>query len=451
MRLIATSTWTEVKQLASPIGEMDAVAFSPDGTLLATLSLEMGEVTLWRAQDGAFQSSFAGPPASTLDASAGSLAFSSDGKRLATSLGIVIDLTTGSRTNWRTGAADTTVLTTNPENLTGIDGGATVTLRFTAGDARLFVVTRYQIGNSPPSIRLELRDPSTGAQTLLFDKYERALLGYAISDDGRYIATGGNDEASVSSPIYGVGAGIHVVDATMGTQVAGDETATSTTVLGFSHDGARLFTVKGGMLVTLATTDLHVITSVAWPSGGTFLGISPQDYLDATVGGATEVIDPATGAVVHTLPFPLTAVRWSADGRFGVGSGDPAALFHFWSEPAGTQLCAPAAGTGAAPSIASLGTPVPTNTGTGSVSATSADGSVTETDTYVIHGHLVNFYGDRLTATATGALLRQFGAYPQELVPQPFLSVSGPGADKAYTPAYTAFQSTVIDVAVWCR
>ena len=169
VRLISTATWTEIAQLASPVGELDAVAFSPDGTRLATLSSEMGEVTLWRASDGAFQSAFAGPPATTLDAVASSLAFSPDGQKLATSLGTVIDLTTGARTSWLTGAPDTTVLSTNPENLIGSDAGGAALIRFTAGDARLFVVTPYQIGNSPTSIRLELRDPTTGAQTVLFD------------------------------------------------------------------------------------------------------------------------------------------------------------------------------------------------------------------------------------------------------------------------------------------
>ena len=123
VRLISTATWTEIAQLASSVGELDAVAFSPDGTRLATLSSEMGEVTLWNAQTGALQTSFAGPPSSTLDTLASSLSFSRDGRKLATSLGTVIDLTTGARTNWRTGAPDTTVLTTNPENLNGFDGG----------------------------------------------------------------------------------------------------------------------------------------------------------------------------------------------------------------------------------------------------------------------------------------------------------------------------------------
>ena len=94
----------------------------------------------------------------------------------------MIDLVTGAKTSWLTGAPDATVLTANAQNLGDRSGGIPL-IRFTAGDARLFVVTTYQIGNSPPSMRLELRDPMTGAQALLFEMYGRALLGYAISPE----------------------------------------------------------------------------------------------------------------------------------------------------------------------------------------------------------------------------------------------------------------------------
>src|SRR3954468_15224136 len=52
VRLIATNPWHEVAQIASPLGVLDAAAFTPDGQSLAVLSAEMGEVTLWRAGDG---------------------------------------------------------------------------------------------------------------------------------------------------------------------------------------------------------------------------------------------------------------------------------------------------------------------------------------------------------------------------------------------------------------
>ncbi len=344
------------------------------------------------------------------------------------------------------------MLSTNPENLIGSDAGGAALIRFTAGDARLFVVTPYQIGNSPTSIRLELRDPTTGAQTVLFDAYDRALLGYAISDDGRYIARGGTDEAGVA---VGYAQGLYVIDATTGTEVAGDPSATSTSVLGFSHDGTRLFTQTGGNVVTLGTVDLHVISTAPWPSGATFVAVSPQDNLVVSVGGATSYIDPGTGAVLRTLPFPLTRFGGRLTGGSPSAAGiRPLSSTSGRSRPA-RSFCAPPAQSGTAPSIASLGTPVQANgISTGSVSATSTDGTVTETETFVLHTHATNFYADALTSTATGALLRQFGSFPSRPAGQPFVALSVPSGDRAYTPAYTPadrFQTVGPDVAVWCR
>jgi WD40 repeat protein len=448
VRLINTTTWTEIAQLTSPVGEMDAMAFSPDGTLLATLSQEMGEVSIWRAQDGVLQASYATPPASTIDGNGGALAFSSTGRLLATSTGDVIDLTTGARTSWGTGAPDTTTLVTNPQNLTGIDGGGITPLRFTAGDSRLFAVTNYQIGNSPTSTLLALVDPSTGTQTTLFNTYNRALLGYAVSNDGQHVARGASAENG-STTVYGPG--LVVVDATTGALVVSDPTATSTVVLGFSPDGTRLYALNGATIEVLATIDLHMLTSFSWPSGVAFVAVSPGGALLGSSGSSTSYFDPTSGAVVRTLPFPLASVVWTADGRFAVGSGDPAFLFHMWIESTGAELCDAAAGTGSAPPIASLGTTIPPDTGPGSTSTTSADGSITATETFVIHGHSANFYADRLTVTSSGMLLRQFGAYADAIAPQPFLAISVPDGAKAYTPAVTAMQAPGPDVAVWCR
>jgi WD40 repeat protein len=451
VRLINTTAWTELAQLASPVGEMNAIAFSPDGTMLATLSLEMGEVTIWSALDGAFQASYATPPASTFDANNAALAFSSTGRLLATSTGDVIDLTTGTRTSWSTGAPDATVLGTNPENLTTIDAGGLALMRFTAGDSRLFIATNYQIGNSPPATQLALVDPSTGTQTVLFNGFSRAVLGYAISDDGRYVARGSTTENAGSS-VYGQG--LVVVDGTTGAQVALDSTATSTSVLAFSHDGGSLYVQNGTTVETLGTIDLHMISSFTWPSSTTFVALSPGEDLLGTSAGTTSYFDPTSGAMVRTFPFPLTSAMWTADGRFAVGSGDPAVLFHFWVESTGAQLCVPAAGTGSAPPIASLGTTIPPNTSTTSstsTTVTSADGSITGTETYLIHGHATNFYADRLTVTSSGMLLRQFGAYAIGIASQPFLAISTPGGAMAYTPAVTAMQSPGPDVAVWCH
>ncbi|HEY6476579.1 MAG TPA: hypothetical protein VI456_08335 [Polyangia bacterium] len=434
VRLLATDPWGEIAQLGAPLGQIDAVAFSPDGTVLAALSAEMGEVTLWNAADGTLARSFAGPPASGVDTTASALAFSSDGGRLATSLGTIIDLGARSTTSWLTGAAGTFTLVGNPESLafSSPAGGGIPVVRFTAGDARLFVETDFQIGDSPTSTRLELRDPATGAQTVLYNFFSRGLQGYAVSPDGRFVALTATAEAATQ----GFNPGLTVFDATTGAQVAFDPSL-AWTVLGFSRDGSELFSETGTTVTVVGSTDLHSINQFPVPLGITFLGVSPANDFVGSVSGATSWWDPATGAVVHSSAYPLAALIWSGDGRFGAGTGDPGALFHLWREADDAQLCGPAADTTLAPALASLGTAGPAGE---NQSATSADGSVTVSSAFVVHTHATNYDALSVTDTASGALLRQFGA----MNGTESIAISSPSGARLYTPQGP-------DVAVWCR
>jgi hypothetical protein len=432
---VATNPWNEIAQLGSPLGQLDAVAFSPDGATLAALSAEMGEVTLWNAADGSLARSFAGPPASGVDTTASALAFSSDGHRLATSLGTIIDLAAGTTTSWLTGAPVSSVLANNPESLafSSPAGGGIPVLRFTAGDAQLFVETDFQVGNSPPSTRLELRTPATGAQIVLYNFYSRGLIGYAVSPDGRFIARGTTAEAG---NVAGFAAGLTTFDATTGAELAFDPGFTGT-VLGFSRDGAQIFTRTGTTVTAAGSTDLHPVNQFTVPADFAFLDVSPAGDLVGSVAGSTSWLNPGTGAVVQSSPYPLAAITWSADGRLGAGTGDPAALFHFWREAGGAQLCDPAADTTTAPALASLGTAGPAGE---NQSVTSTDGSVTVSSAMVVHTHATNYDALSVHDTASGALLRQFGA---TIGTQP-IAIAVPAGARLYT-------ETGPDVAVWCR
>ena len=433
LRLLATDPWSEIAQLGSPLGAIDAAAFSPDGATLATLSAEMGEVALWSAHDGTFQRSFAGPPASGVDTTASALAFSSDGGRLATSLGTVIDLGSGATASWLTGAAQTFALAVNPENLGfSAAGGGIPLIRFTAGGAKLFVETDYQIGNSPTSTRLELRDPATGAQIVLYDFFSRGLLGYAVSSDGRTVARATTAEAGAQ----GFPAGLTLFDATSGTQLAFDPSF-SGTVVGFSRDGAQLFVETGTTVSAVGAADLHPLSQFTAPAGVIFLGVSPANELVGSLSGTTSWWNPATGAIVKTSSYPLAAATWSSDGRFGAGTDNPAALFHFWRESDDGQLCGPPADSTTAPALASLGTPGPAGE---NQTATSSDGTLTVSSAFVIHDHAANYDALGVKSSATGALLRQFGA---TIGTQPS-AISDPSGDRLFT-------SQGADVAIWCR
>ncbi len=433
VRLIATDGWKELAQLGSPLGQLDAVAFSPDGATLAALSAEMGEVSLWSAADGRLQRSFAGPPASGFDTIASALAFSGDGSRLATSLGTVIDLSTGATTSWLTGAPQTFVLAVNPENLGASPaGGGVPVLRFVGSAPRLFVETDYQIGNSPPSTRLELRDPATGAQTVLYDFYSRALTGYALARDGRFVARAATSEAAVQ----GIAAGLAVVDATTGTQLAFDPSFTGR-VLAFSQDASELFVQTGSTVAVLDRTDLRTLSQLGVPADFQLLGIASDDDLVGSSAGTTSWWSPATGAIVRTLAFPLTAATWAAGGGFGAGTGDPTALFHFWREADGALLCGPPSDPSAAPALASLGTAGPAGE---NQSVASQDGSVTVSSAFVIHGHAASYDALSVRDTASGALLRQFGA----AVGTTPSALSNPSGATIYTRQGP-------DLAAWCR
>jgi WD40 repeat protein len=433
LRLIATRPWREVAQIASPLGRIDAAAFSPDGASLAVLSAEMGQVTLWNAADGALARTFAGPPASSIDAHAASLAFSSDGARLATSMGTVIDLGSGARTSWQTGQPDTTTLVVNPETAPTVVE-SDLRLAFTAGDAGLFVYAAFQIGNSPTSARLSIVDPATGQRVVIFEHYDRALLGVALADDGRTIAVGVTPEGA--SP-YSAGLRIH--DAVTGAVLAQDATFTGT-VLGFSRDGARLYTQTADTVSVVAVSDLHLLGQFTWPAGTTFLGVAAGDQIVGSVDGATSWWSgqpgAGLGAITRTRGYPLSAVTWSPDGAIGAGTGDPAALFHLWSEANGAEQCAPPPRGAPAPALASLGT-LYTGSPDGGMSD---DGSVLVHNDSVIHAHSANWASVSVKAAADQSLLRLFTAtsQPREI------ALSHPSADKLYTGEGN-------DVAAWCR
>jgi hypothetical protein len=436
VRLIATNPWREVAQIASPLGVLDAEAFSPDGHSLAVLSAEMGEVSVWRAADGTRVASFAAPPASTIDAIASSLAYSSDGAQLATSLGALINLPSGAVTSWKTGAPLGTSLVVNPESLDL--GEAIPEITFTAGDSTLFVDTLYQIGNSPQSTRLELRVAASGRQTVLFDAYSRALGGHALSNDRRMLALAITAEGAVA----GFTPGLAIHDAVSGAVLAGDPTFTGT-VLGFSRDGTRLFTLSNTIVSALATDDLHTLTRFSWPPGTVFLGVSPGGDVVGTnltdpTGGSTTWFDPATGDNVRTACYPLQQIAWTPDGQLGAGTGDPAVLFHVWREPDGAALCLPALRGPPAPALDALGTfddPAQTPT------ATSDDGTIVVTNPLGFHTHATDWTALHVNAASDGSLLRLFGA--TGAAPR-MVAISQPSGARLFTTQGP-------DVAVWCR
>ncbi|HVT08995.1 MAG TPA: WD40 repeat domain-containing protein [Polyangia bacterium] len=333
VRLLDLQRWRDVAQLASPVGRLDAVAFSPDGERLATLSAEAGEVALWRTADGALERSWALTPGSTIDAVTSSLAFSSDGRWLATSLGYnpnpednppVLSLVD------TTSPASIQTPRVNPQNM-GL-GAAFPALTF-VGDRALFVDMAYRVGNSPPSRRLTLYQLPCGPPVTVFQDWDEELHGYALSPDGRLMAF-----AAESVPATG----LSVVDTGTGQTMAHDASFRGT-VLAFAPDSARFYVQEGDVVTAIAARSLQRLGSFPLAAGSTFQAVAPNGSLVTTTAGATSWWDPATGAVTRTLPFSADQIAWSADGGVEVVTGG-GALFHAYRPADGVELCAPAAG-----------------------------------------------------------------------------------------------------------
>lgn len=411
VRLFATAPWSELVQLAAPRGRVDALAFSPDGARLATLSVETGDVTLWAAADGALVRDLGGADGSVIESWRAALAWSADGTRLATSLGNLFDVATG--------ATVATFGARAARRLAFLPGGA----------GQLFVDAEVRIGNSPLTRRVSVVDLSTGAQTDLFDMYDRALTGAAISADGGVVALSKTAEAEVND----FAPGLTIYRTATGAEMAADP-AFPGRVLALSRDGTRVFTVLDDTVTVLDTTDLGVVAQFAWPSDAELVDVAPSGELVARLGGTTTWRDPMTGAIRQMLPYALADVAWTADGAHGVGAA-PDTMFALWREAGAASLCTPPAIATAAPALASLG-----NVADADGDATSSDGSTSLSSRFVRHTHAVDYYSAQIEDTAGGSVVRTFGA---QVGRQP-AAISNPSGDKVFTIEGDA-------VATWCR
>jgi hypothetical protein len=419
----------ELVQLAAPVGRLDAVAFSPDGATLATLSVEQGQVTLWSAADGALVRSFFGQPADAVWTQGGRLAFSPDGTLLASADGNIFDPTTGE--------------VVARFDVVGNREGTVRRMTFSPDGGHLVVDRAYQIGNSPPTTVISLIDilrctgggSDPGAiplspATVLYEAYGDYLRSAAVAADGSRVALA---KASFTQE-----PGLRVFRTADGAEVS-DPTFAGV-ALGFSRDSRRLFTVTDdGTLVVRDATDLHELGHVAWPyDDGGFRAVSPGDELVVSTGGETSWLDPVTGAVRRTLPRAIRRPVWTDDGLIGAAVDDDA-LFAVWREADAGALCAPPKLSEPAPALDSLGTTFPAGYAD-DATATSDDGTVTATRRFVLHAHATNYYSIEVTATASGEALRRFSPIPDE---SRQIAIGRPDGRHLYTPEGGA-------VAGWC-
>jgi hypothetical protein len=314
VRLIATEPWREIAELAFAIGAIESVAFSPDERLLATLSTEAGQLVLWNTHDGSLARVITlSQPSTSYWRWDGTIDFSPDGARLASSMHTITNVETG----------ETTDVTGAPLNTPSNRWPSHDVVRFGHGGQQLITITRSQAGSNI----------SRQAVQWLLGKEKGKVL------DGRQLFSGFSFSRDLT--MFGVSsreAPTLVYDLRSGGLAPEPvRIQTAAPLLALSNDGKHTYQRAGDDVVTYDVASQQPIGRFSWLPPARFLGISPRGHLVAASERDTTWWDPATGSAVRTVGEVLTEVSWSADGLMGTGSG-PTALLRVWRESDGVDL-----------------------------------------------------------------------------------------------------------------
>ncbi|NBV44734.1 MAG: hypothetical protein EBR86_03630 [Planctomycetia bacterium] len=381
---LGTLAWMAPEQVdrrvgaISPATDVNDVAFSPDGKLLATVG-EEGHVRLWSATDGTARGEVAAGSAPLF-----TVAWSPDGTRIA----------------W--GGAERVLSIT--DRFGGATGGAP---RDGDGSETTPVIDRFPL---PALVTADRADPDIesavfvdgrsiavagGRKVLLVDAADgrviREFVGHLgivgeidVSPDGTRLLSAGTDQVP---RIWDVATGNHVVTLPQhGARVQGCAFIADgrRVVTGCGDSAVQIFEATTGALVRRIPGHVGRLWDVAAARDGTVVGVGT----DGTVRQfAVEPAGPLTGSrewpiAVSSIDsvLPIAADRFGGWPRGGTPAEPPAA-----TEPALDQSAASAARRAAAPLIVvqwvgpSVMVDAADGTEIGRITATDADGAVAAT------------------------------------------------------------------------
>jgi WD40 repeat protein len=342
---------TTGKELLTLTGHTDRVygiAFSPDGTRLATASWDK-TAKVWDATTGKELLTLTGHTDRVFG-----IAFSPDGTRLATAswdkTAKVWDATTGKELLTLTGHTDRVYgIAFSPDGKHLATASADKTAKVweaTTGKELLTLTghtaTAYGIAFSPDGTRLatasgdstaKVWDAATGKELLTLTGHTDAVFGIAFGPDGKRLTTASRDKTA------------KVRDATTGKELL-TLTGHSATVFGiaFSPDGKHLATASADKTAKGwdATTGKELLTLTGHTAGVLGIAFSPDGTRLATVSAdkTAKVWDATTGKELLTLTGHTDRVfdiAFSRDGkRLATASWDKTAKV--WDATTGKEL-----------------------------------------------------------------------------------------------------------------
>ncbi len=283
-----------------------SVDFSPDGAFLASASTD---VKLWDVATG---------HATTFSAAGGRVAFSPDGRRLAS-------LSRGGVAIWDLATGNAAAIGG------GHFGGGSLSVALSPDGATLASVSYLDV---------YLWDVATATNTAVLEGHEGRLNSVVFSPDGATLASGASDQT------------IRLWDVATGAALATLEARGRrawTSVVAFSPDGRRIASGHGNG--TVKVWDLETGTNTVTLEGGHtyavgWLAFSPDGETLATSSAELAMWDLATETNILTqedAPEGIYTVSFAPDGTALVlarPSEDPESPVSIWEVPAGEETAA---------------------------------------------------------------------------------------------------------------